>query len=203
MLAQNRCRRRQPTAGTLTLGEGLGPSLGTRPWAPPRRLIIFNILLLFVLFFFFCKLVRPPLKALFLRRFAFFWSHFQKMRVLFFDTLIVGYQGGIKMFSSSDAPLFEVGPPPVFKAFYVFWVIFRSKKKSQNSLEKGGAVTLKRGTKNLAKTLICKAFCPFSKKSSKFLKKLKILQKKSKNRQFLPNALIDSVFFFKKWGRTI
>ena len=125
---QNRSRRRQPTAGTLTLGEGLGPSLGTRPWAPPRRLIIFNILLLFVLFFFFCTLVRPPLKALFLRRFAFFWSHFQKMRVLFFGTLIVGYQGGIKMFFCSDAPLFLPIPPPIFKAFYVFLAIFSIKK---------------------------------------------------------------------------
>ena len=138
LLAQNRCRRRQPTAGTLTLGEGLGPSLGTRPWAPPRRLIIFNILLLFVLFFFFCKLVRPPLKALFLRRFAFFWSHFDKMRVLLFGTLIVGYQGGIKMFFCSDAPLFGVGAPPVFKAFYVFWAIF-SIKKNRKTAQKRGA----------------------------------------------------------------
>ena len=119
------------------------------------------------------------------------------MRVLFFGTLIVGYQWGIEMFFCSDAPLFGVSAPPVFKAFYVYWAIFSIKKKTQNSLETGGGPTLKRGAKNLGKTLICKAFCSFSKKSSKFLKKLKILQKKSKNRQFLPNALIDSVFFQK------
>ena len=133
MLAQNRCRRRQPTAGTLTLGEGLGPSLGTRPWAPPRRLIIFNTLLLFFRFFFFFSGVRPPLKALFLRRFAFFWSHFDKMRVLLFDTLIVGYQGGVENFPSWSAPLFLPTSPPVFKTFYVFLAIFSIKKNRKTA----------------------------------------------------------------------
>ena len=141
---QNRSRRRQPTAGTLALGEGLGPSLGTRPWAPPRRLIIFNRLFLFVRFFFFFKLVRPPLKALFLRRFAFFLSHFRKMRVLLFDTLIVGYQGGSKIFPSWSAPLFEAGPPPVFKAFYVFFGYFSIKKIAKH-LRNGGRGNSKNG----------------------------------------------------------
>ena len=79
----------------------------------------------------FLELVRPPVKALFLRRFAFFWPHFHKMRVLLFDTLIVGYQGGIEIFSSYSAPLFEVTSPPVFKAFYVFLAIFSIKKNRE------------------------------------------------------------------------
>ena len=129
-----------------------------------------------------------------MRFLAQFW---QKSRFVFWHLNRRISRGNQNVFLLGRTP-FSTYSAPCFQGVLRFLGHFFDQKKSQNSLETGGAVTLKWGTKNLAKTLICKAFCPFSKKSSKFLKKLKFLQKKSKNRQFLPNALIDSVFFFQK-----